>query len=299
MSAPLRSWAPGAAAAAALVCGLTACTTGSAQGLQRDSRSESRRLQFTEGGTHTVDVRTLSGSIRVTGDGGSDVRVEAVTTVEAESGEALRAALKDVVVDAKEEGATVTIVARVGDQPACGEPGNWRAPAWWDRRRYEAAVSFTVQVPRDARVRLCTVSGEEVTVSDVDGDFDVSNVNGRVRLDGMRGSGRATTVNGAIDAAFAAAPRGESLFKTVNGAIAATFPRNLAATLRLKTFNGEVYTDFDTTAVPVAPEPAGRAGLPRHAYRSRGFTNVRVGTGGPVLTFDTLNGDVRIARAAR
>jgi hypothetical protein len=26
---------------------------------------------------------------------------------------------------------------------------------------------------------------------------------------------------------------------------------------------------------------------------------VRVGAGGPVLTFDTLNGDVRIQRAAR
>ena len=298
MSARRRAWAPGLVMAAAL-CAAAGCVAGAAQGLERDERKESRRLQFSGTGTRTVDVRTLSGSIRVTGDGGSDVRVEAVTRVEAETAAALQAALKDIVLDTKEQGALVTIAARIGEQPACGESGDWRGPAWWDRRRYDAAVILTVQVPRDVRVRLCTVNGEEVTVSSVDGAFDVSNVNGRIRLEAMRGSGRATTVNGSVEASFAAAPRDESLFKTVNGAIAVTFPRNLAADLRLKTFNGEVYTDFDTTALPVAPEPSRRAGLPRNVYRTRGFTNVRVGAGGPALTFDTLNGDVRILRAGR
>ncbi len=198
-------------------------------------------------GTHTLDARTFSGSIRVSGDGGSDVRVEAVTKVEAETAEALQAALREVVLETQEQGATVVVSVRDGERPACGESGDWRGPAWWDRRRYDATVTLTVQVPRAVRVRLCAVNGEEVAVSGIDGDFDVSNVNGRVRLDGMRGSGRATTVNGAIDASFAAAPRDESLFKTVNGAIAATFPRDLAAELRLKSFNGEAYTDFDTT----------------------------------------------------
>jgi hypothetical protein len=298
VSAAARAWTAGLAASAVL-CGLAACTTGAAQSLQRDSRTETRRLRLTEGGTRTVDVRTLSGSIRVMGDGGSDVRVEAVTRIEAETAEALQAALKDAVLDTKEQGATATIVARIGEQPVCGEQSDWRGPAWWDRRRYDASVSLTLQVPRDVRVRLCTVNGEEVTVSGVEGDFDVSNVNGKVRLEDMRGSGRATTVNGGIEATFASAPRGESLFKTVNGAIAATFPRDLSASLRLKTFNGEVYTDFDTTALPVTPEPARRPGVPRHVYRTRGFTNVRVGAGGPVLTFDTLNGDVRILRGSR
>ena len=298
MSAPVAAWAS-RLAVTGTVCALAVCVTGSAQGLQRDSRTETRRLRFTEGGARTVDVRTLSGSIRVTGDGGSDVRVEAVTRIEAETAEALQAALKEIVLDTKEQGAAVTIAARVGEQPTCGESGDWRGPAWWDRRRFDASVSLTVQVPRDVRVRLCTVNGEDVTVSGVEGDFDVSNVNGKVRLDGLRGSGRATTVNGGIEATFAAAPRDESLFKTVNGAIEVTFPRDLAANLRFKTFNGEVYTDFDTTALPVTPEPARRPGLPRHVYKTRGFTNVRVGAGGPALTFDTLNGDVRIVRAAR
>ena len=154
-------------------------------------------------------------------------------------------------------------------------------------------------MPRDVRVRLCTVNGDIVSVTGVTGDFDVSNVNGKVALSGMGGSGSATTVNGGIEASFTASPKGESRFKTVNGTIETTFPRDLAADLQLKTFNGGLFTDFDTTSLPVDVERAERAGRPRYVYRQRGFTKVRVGAGGPLLTFDTLNGDVRIKRAER
>jgi DUF4097 and DUF4098 domain-containing protein YvlB len=156
---------------------------------------------------------------------------------------------------------------------------------------------LTIQVPRDVRVRLCTVNGGEAVLSGTQGDFDVSNVNGRIVLAGMRGSGRATTVNGGIDATFDVAPRAESLFKTVNGDIAVTLPRDLAADLRVKTFRGGVYTDFDTVEQPAEREPSRRPGEPRFRYRRRGFTDYRVGKGGPELTFETMNGEVRIQRA--
>ena len=134
------------------------------------------------------------------------------------------AAQRDVTIEGREEGATVAIAVRDAGAPTCGEQGNWRQPAWWDRRRYDAEVTLAIQVPRDVRVRLCTVNGGEAVVDGTQGDFDVSNVNGRIVLKGMRGSGRATTVNGTIEAAFDAAPRAESLFKTVNGDITVTLP---------------------------------------------------------------------------
>jgi hypothetical protein len=113
------------------------------------------------------------------------------------------------------------------------------------------------------------------------------------------GSGRATTVNGDIQGSFTAVPKGESQFKTVNGTISVTFPRALSADLSLKTFNGGLFTDFDTTPLPVDAERTERSDRPKYVYRQRGVTKVRVGAGGPLLTFDTLNGDVRIQRAAR
>jgi hypothetical protein len=285
--------------AAGLVLAVLAvgCTT-SAWGVVRDERRESRRLQFSGDGIRTLDVRALNGSIRVTGDGGSDVRLATLTRVEADDSATLRAGLQDVKVETEERGSTVAITVRDDGENVCGEQ-QWRRPAYWDRRRYSTSTDLTIEVPRDVRVRLCTVNGETVTLDGVAGDFDVSNVNGSVKLSGAGGSGRATTVNGGIEASFASVPRAESEFKTVNGTIAVTFPRSLAADLSLKSFNGDLFTDFDTTPLPVEAERVERNGRPRYVYRQRGFTKVRVGAGGPLLTFDTLNGDVRILRASR
>ena len=283
-----------------LACVVAGCTAG-AKGLVRDERTTTTRLQFSGAATRTLDARTISGSIRVIGDGGSDVRLEAVTSVEADDDEALRAAFRDIAIETAEQGATVAIIVRDDGHTACGERGDGerRDRAWWDRRRYSASTTLTIRVPREVRVRLCTVNGGEATVTGIHGDFDVSNVNGKIVLRDLRGSGQATTVNGEIDAVFAESPRAESRFKTVNGDIAVTFPRDLAADLHLKTFNGGLYTDFETTTLAPTPEPARRGGAPRFVYRRQGFTNVRVGAGGPELTFDTLNGDVRIERASR
>jgi len=291
--------AAGRALTCVVLAAVAAAGTTSAKGLVRDERRESRRLQFSGGGVRTLDVRTLSGSIRVTGDNGVDVRLDAVTRVEADDDATVRAGLQAAKLEADAQGATVAITLRDDGQNTCGEQEWHRGPAWWDRRRFSSSTELTIQVPRDVRVRLCTVNGDTVSVTGVTGDFDVSNVNGKVVLSGMAGSGSATTVNGGIEASFASSPRSESRFKTVNGTIAATFPRDLAADLQLKTFNGGLFTDFETTALPVEAERAERAGRPRYVYRQRGFTKVRVGAGGPLLTFDTLNGDVRIKRAAR
>ena len=280
--------------------GLAGAYATSARGLVRDERRETRRLQFSGTGVRTLDVRTLNGSIRVTGDSSPDVRLEAVTRVEADDDAALRTGLQTVTLEAEEQGATVAVTLRDDGQNTCGEQPWRRRAAWWDEHGFSRSTDLTVRVPHDVRVRLCTVNGDAVTVTGVAGDFDVSSVNGKVVLAGMSGSGRATTVNGEIEASFVASPRTASQFTTVNGSIDATFPRDFAADLQLKTFNGGLFTDFETTALPVTPEleRPGRPGRPRYVYRQRGFTHLRVGAGGPVVTFDTLNGDVRIKRGS-
>jgi DUF4097 and DUF4098 domain-containing protein YvlB len=282
-----------------VVAALAVGCAASARGLVRDERRDSRRLQFPGGGTRTLDVRTLNGSIRVTGDGGSDVRFEAVTRVEADDDAALRTGLQDVKIEAEARGDTVAVTVRDDGRNTCGDENWQRGPAWWDRRHYSTSTDLTLQVPRDVRVRLCTVNGGTLTVTGITGDFDVSNVNGKVILTEAGGSGRATTVNGDIDASFTAAPKAESMFKTVNGTIAVTFPRSLSADLSLKTFNGGLFTDFETTPLPTEAERVERSGRPKYVYRQRGATKVRVGSGGPVVRFETLNGDVRITRGSR
>ena len=117
-------------------------------------------------------------------------------------------------------------------------------------------------------------------------------------MENVHGSGSARTVNGAIVASFSERPRAASEFKTTNGNVVVAFPADLAADLKMKTFNGGLFTDFDVQPLPQPAAVAERRDG-RFVYRSNQFTLVRAGGGGPELTFETFNGDVRVLRAAR
>jgi hypothetical protein len=265
----------------------------------RDEHSLTKTLRFAGPGVHTLDVRGRSGAIHVSGYEGADVQLEATQTIAAENEEALQAAQRDVVLDTTDGAATITAVVRQGDRPECGESGTDRSRAW-ERQKYDVTIDLRIRVPRSTSLRLCTINGGEVRVEDTSGDFDLQNVNGRITLDRVRGAGRATTVNGRVSATFAETPPSASLFKTVNGGIVLTLPAHASADLRLKTVNGGIFTDFDVAAQAAKAEPPSserRNG--KYVYRSRSFTDVRIGRGGPKLTCEAFNGDVRVLRASR
>ncbi len=89
---------------------------------------------------------------------------------------------------------------------------------------------------------------------------------------------------------------GAGKVETVNGKIEATFQPNLAANLHVKTFNGEAYTDFETTAVAnTAATVEQKDG--RRVIRHRDARILKVGAGGPDISFETLNGGIEIRKA--
>ena len=259
--------------------------------------SSTIELRFDSAGQYTVDLRTITGSIRLTTADRDTVRLTLARSTSAEREADLVTAERDVRLDTSTRGTTASAVLRDRNQ-ACGESSPSQGEAWWDRRRYDVRVDLTAEVPNGSRVRLCTINGGAIVATGALGDFDVSNVNGRIELSGIRGSGRATTVNGPVNVMFAEAPDDASEFKTVNGDVTVTFPRSLAADLRLKTLHGELLTDFEVETLPVTVQ-ATRSSAGRYLYKAGGMTRVRVGRGGPELSFDTVNGDVRILRGGR
>ena len=66
------------------------------------------------------------------------------------------------------------------------------------RPHYDVHFDFTIRVPRDVALRLCTINGGDVIVNGTRGDFDVDNVNGLIEMRGVAGSGSAHTVNGPV-----------------------------------------------------------------------------------------------------
>jgi DUF4097 and DUF4098 domain-containing protein YvlB len=260
-----------------------------------DESSVARTLSFAAGGSRVLDVRNINGSIHVEGTADSTVQMTVRKVIRAETPDDLAEAQRDVRLDFTE--GTARVGARVTDRRGhvCGEPSNERGDRW-DRVRYHVKFDFTIRVPRDVELRLCTINGGDIDVEGTQGDFEVDNVNGLIAMRRVAGSGRAHTVNGPVTVAFTANPERESSFKTVNGNVDVTFRDGLAADFSMKTLNGGLFTDFDAQPLASTAPAAGDRRNGRFVYRANQFTRVRVGSGGPQMTFETLNGNVRARR---
>ena len=289
-------------AAAALLAGLlgaghargAARAPAQAPGPAATDGTTQRTLRFAGAGPHAIDVRTIHGFIHVSASTDDAVHVEAQrqTSFDTEAG---RQAAAAVTLDFVDNAPTIQMIVREPRGIVCGERNHFRGP--W-RPRYEVTFDLTIRVPPGTRLRLCTINDGDIRVQGTSGDFQIDNVNGAITVEALRGSGSAETVNGPVSASFLQAPGTASLFKTVNGDVDVTFPPTLSAELRLKTFNGGLFTDFDVDPLPPAPPTRTRRnGM--FVYRSGEFTRARVGDGGPQITLDTFNGDVRVRRAAR
>ncbi len=254
----------------------------------RDDRVD-RTFAFAGVGDRRLEVSTISGAIHLVAHDGDSLEVSVVRTIHSETDADASAAESAATVQFHESDGAVRVHGDAALKPGCDQESNTRNRR---RSRYWVAFDFEIRVPRDASVRLCTINGGEIRVEGLSGRFDISNVNGGITLVDARGTGRAVTVNGDVQGSFAEEPRDTLLFKSVNGDLEAAFPPDLAADLWMKTFNGGLYTDFDVASLPSTVTAERRNG--RFVYRSNRLGGFRVGGGGPALTFDAFNGDVRI-----
>jgi hypothetical protein len=226
------------------------------------------------------------------------VRLDVTTEIAAESAAGADAAERDVRLELGDEDALASTVVYDNRGRYCGD-NRVNDDRRWQEPRYRVSHRIAVRVPRGARVQVCTVNTRAVVVAGPVGAFDIRNVNGRIEIRGALGSGRATTVNGPVTATLAAGLTLPSVFQTVNGDVTVTVPEPFSADLRMKTFNGELLTDFDVESLPVRAEAATESRNGRFVFRSNQYTTVRAGRGGPDVTLETLDGDVRVLRASR
>jgi hypothetical protein len=236
-------------------------------------------------------IDNVDGYVHVTSTSGSQVRVTAHKVIRAETDSDLQEAKSEVKLEMTEKPGTVSIYY---DAPwRCN--GEGRGCHGEHRHFYNVTYDIEVEVPRSARTVVSTINNGDIRIDNTDGNFDVSNINGAIRMTGISGAGDAHTINGALTVRFAKNPSGSCNFKTLNGALDVYLRPNLSADLLFKTFNGQIYSDFEVTprAMP-AGETEQRDG--KFIYRSRGARGGRVGSGGPELSFDAFNGNIRLHR---
>jgi hypothetical protein len=260
-----------------------------------DESSVTRTLSFAAGGGRVLDVRNINGFIHVEATTDSTVQMSIRKVIRARTADDLAEAQRDVRLEFRDGAPRVEATVSDRRGHVCGEEWNDRGDRW-ERVYYDVKFDFTIRVPRDVALRLCTINGGDVIVNGTRGDFDVTNVNGPVEMTQVAGSGRAHTVNGGVKVSFTANPKAPSSFKTVNGNVDVSFRDGLAAEFAMKTMNGGLFTDFEAQPLATPAPPAAERRNGRFVYRANQFTRVRVGNGGPEFTFETLNGNVRTRR---
>ena len=238
-----------------------------------------------------VIVKNIIGPIRVTGHDGNSVEMHATETVRGDLQADIERARAEMQLRTESEPGRVAFRVRpIGED---GEPATIAAAGGWDG--YSVEYDIEVRVPRGATLEIATVNDGDVTVEDVNGEFELKNVNGAVRLVRAGGSGTINTVNGDVDASFARAPSEATSFQTVNGELDVTFPANLSAELAFHTMQGDVFTDFDVESLSDPPEVRRDRG--RFVMNMNRTSAFRVGTGGERHSFNTLNGDIFVRKA--
>ncbi len=238
-----------------------------------------------------LQVDNVFGSIDVQAYDGSEVELVAHKTIRAKTQDRIEKAKTDVKLDIKADGGDIDIYV---DGPFRCQTEDCRGIRWRDRG-YEVHYDFVLKVPRKTALTLKTVTGGDITVKGVEADFDVSNVNGRVIMDGVAGAGEAHTVNGEVKVGFSRNPGADCSFRTVNGDVALSFRDGLSADFKMKTFNGEAYSDFEVKTLP-SPPAVKESQNGKFVYKKDKFSKVRVGKGGPEITCDTLNGHILIKK---
>jgi len=233
-------------------------------------------------------VDNVSGFIHVTGVSGSQVQVVAEQTIHADSNEAVAEAKRDVKLDMSQQGNYVRLYE---DGPFRSHNGtNYRGDNYYG---YRVDFDYEIQIPFDTEVDLSTINRGDIELKKTTGDYTVHGLNGGIDLEDVSGAGSVRTLNGKVKVTFSKNPSKNTEFKTLNGTVDVYFQPGLNADLHFKKLNGGIYTDFEVTALPL-PASSGSNENGRWIYRSDRSMSGRAGKGGPELSFETLNGAIRL-----
>jgi hypothetical protein len=180
-----------------------------------------------------------------------------------------REALKDVRIEIRGEGSRVRVETHLPE----GFPFLGGA---------SGSVDYRITLPATVRLEAATVNGQ-VEVEDVSGDLRVSSVNGSVTATDVGGEVRASTVNGRVEVSHRTLPaKARHDYSCVNGTIRVYLPESVAGHFHVGWVNGSVESDFPLNL---------RSGGP-----GRREVDARLGEGQNDFKFTTVNGTIRILK---
>lgn len=163
-------------------------------------------------------------------------------------------------------------------------------------------LEMNIQVPRNFSVKISLIHGEDLVIENINGELEVSHVNGDILLKNIGGSAVVNTVNGDITATFQRVSDDKPMaFSNVNGDIDVTLPANARLSPKIRAEFGDIFTDFDINMSPSqspnitkSDSKSGRSGSFRVEVNT--WVQGNINGGGPEYLFKTFRGDVIIRK---
>ncbi len=270
-----------------------------------------RELSFEKRGTNNaLMIFNINGNVKVEGYAGDKIIVEVERTIHGKTEARLEKGKQEIQLGVLDRADTIMLYVQglcneFGKQKR-GKRGNYQSEwngwgyNWNDCRNgsgncnkeseYDYKMNFTIKVPSSINVLASTVNDGDVEVTGTNAYLLASNINGDIRLKNISGVTRANTINGSVDIDYSGNPSGDSRYYSLNGDINANFKKGLGAQLTFKSFNGEFYSSVnEITPMAVTVEKYAKGDGIRYKVNGNRY---KVRQGGPLLDFETFNGDV-------
>lgn len=245
-------------------------------------------------------VCNIEGDIRVESYSGNTVEVEISKEIRARDEADVRQGMEVIQVQV-DEGSDYARVIMTSPNQILVEKEDPLNCSWdWNRNgnrlNYKYSLDYKIKVPEGISVKVSTVNNGDVSVTNVGGELYAGNVNGSVYLEGVSDNVKAKTVNGKLNVSMNEMPKEFASFDTVNGDITLELPEMNDGVYNFVTRWGKVYSDieFDSKVAPKVQKVANKGGGTK--YKIANSNGYQIGKGGPVLDFETLNGNIRIRK---
>ncbi|CAN5457731.1 hypothetical protein BH09BAC3_BH09BAC3_15360 [soil metagenome] len=284
---------------------------GSVASAQTFTEKITKEMSFErKGSQNALMVFNINGDVKVEGYTGDKILIEVEKTIIAKTEARLARGKEELQLGIMDRADTIILYVLGGcnefgrkvnsDKSSKWHKGEWNGWGynWSSHGRdhcdrdvsYDYKLNFTIKVPSGVNIVISTVNQGDLEVIGTGASVVAENVNGDIRLKNISGITRATTINGSVDINYSGNPSGDSKYYSLNGDINAYFKKGLAAQLTFRSFNGNFYSSVDEIrpmALTVEKSNKGD-GI---KYRVNG-NRYKVREGGPLLDFETFNGDV-------
>ena len=151
----------------------------------------------TDASRNVLALYNIDGAVTVQGYDGNKVVIEATKIIRADDPQTVELGKKEAQLGFLQRGDSIIAYTA---SPYDSRPHNGRRDGNHKEIDYHYTFNYVVKVPRQLNLRVSTVNNGKVTIQDVGGKLEAYNVNGAIALTGVRGTTKARTVNGNVEA---------------------------------------------------------------------------------------------------